>query len=255
MTSATAETSRSNFDDDAYGFPGFGMAVAEDNDSNDNSSGTVHLPEDRSGPHTIRPAFASGLGNFEVNPFPKRNRQQSSDSTFSSGPFGSLSSGPVFSIPAGSDGTVGGETSNSDEWDFSRSDSPEPASNKASVTQSPSLPTLATRQEESPTAALRTRVSPYALASRMRSNTAPNFDSTLTAPPDPAPASKNVLKFSTRNTSPFSAERANNTRRPSALNIPDSASRERLDAAVRSRMHDLIGDAAMLTCVDVTGIR
>lgn len=193
----------------------FGLAVDEGPEESD----TIAIPSDHNGPGTIRPSSSNFLDEWTPNPFPKRGRQPSSDSVFNSGPFGGISSGPSLTAS---------ESASTDEWDFARSDSPEAGIPRSTVAQSPSLPSLTMRQEESPTA-LRRHISPRSLASRMRSNTAPNFDSAPTSAPSAEPSSaKNILGFAGRNPSPFAAHRPSNNRRPSALNLPESTSQHRL---------------------------
>lgn len=209
MASATSVSFGAAHQDDTSDLPGFGMSVADD--VGDDTS-PIQLPPDPNGPNTIRPGFASSFSAFNPNPFPPRIRQQSGDSTFSSGPFGGLSSGPSMSSFAGADGNSDDTVPTPEEWDFTPDDSSETGMSRPNVAQSPSLPTLATRQEESPTAS-RSRAAPHSLMSRTRSNTAPNFDSAN----EPG---ANILKFSGRNQSPFSGQRSNVAQRPNALTIP-----------------------------------
>lgn len=213
--------------------------------------------------------FSGGMGwaSGVANPFSKaaRARQPSNDSMYgmssSSGPFGGLSSASNLgnlpsSPPSSRDGRAG--ALQYDDLDTLRSQSPESFAprERNNVTQSPSLPTLsgsngrrrtdsggAGDENSQGTAGMggRTLVSPRngqssgfaGAASRLRSNTAPNYQQAESQvhPPLPAGASgaekKNVLNFGS---SPFEAGRAgagavssaNQQRKPTALNIQEA---------------------------------
>lgn len=225
-TSVSGGFGQSQTDSESYSR--FGMDIQ---DEPEDASDTVEIPTDYNTPATIRPGFSSGFTDFNPNSFPKRGRQPSSDSTFSSSPFGGLSSGPSVAASFNTNLESPAETEDAEEWDFSRTGTPDGSSaSRVQVAQSPSLPTLAMRQEESPTA-LRNHISPRSLASRLRSNTAPNFDSNMAlGGSSNDSAGKNVLNFGSRNASPFTNHRPANARRPSALNLQESAQQIRTPA-------------------------
>lgn len=225
MSSATSSTGGfGQLDTDGKTYSRFGTTMQDEPEEADNR---MDINSDYNSSGTLRPGFSSGIDDFNPNPFPKRGRQFSGDSTYTSGPFGGISSGPSFTGSSSTHFAPPAESAEAEKWDFPQSGSPESSASRMQVAQSPSLPTLTTRQEESPTA-LRSRNSPRALASRLRSNTAPNFDSTLAVGAQNDSSGKNVLNFGSRNASPFAIQRSNNIRRPSALNLPDSNSQNQI---------------------------
>lgn len=212
----------------------------------DLSSSTIGIPSDPASPTTIRPNFASGANlpskfsnifnpnPFNPNPFPsRRNRQASNDSavTFGSGS-GSGSSG--FGPPSWANPSLSSLTTlqSSPPSSISISDGPRSASPdtdgtaRVGVSTSPSLPTMPVhgdRRRDDPDASPRRGpLSPLSIANRLRSNTAPNFDSNGPPTPTAPPGSKGVLQFSSNKPSPFQAARAAMQQRPSALNIPSA---------------------------------
>lgn len=217
MASATSVGSVDKDEDDgSNSFTPFGSSLHDMEDE----AAAVQLPPLSGSPKTVRPGFASGMSAFNPNPFPRRSRRLSAESLISGGPFGGISAEPIPS-PFVTDADEVPESPASDEWDFSRSDSPETVPTvRSSVSQSPSLPVLSAVQDAA--AALQGSMSPRSMASRMRSNTAPNFDIQGSTSPSNETFEKNVLQFSGRNASPFGANRAANPRRPTALNIPES---------------------------------
>lgn len=223
-TSVSGGFGQSDSDGDIYSR--FGMAI---HDEPEEESGQIQVPTDYPGSGTIRPGFSSGVNDFDPNPFPKRGRQFSSDSNSSFSPFGGFSSGPSFNSSAPGGFQAPSEVAESDEWDFPAAGTSESATAHGRVAQSPSLPTLATRHDESPTA-VRSHASPRSLASRLRSNTAPNFDSSLGASPPTEAPGKNVLNFAGRHASPFANQRPHNGRRPTALHLVENGSQARLGA-------------------------
>lgn len=213
-------------------------------DGPDLASPMFSMPAEPASPTTIRPNVASGANfaskfanifnpnPFNPNPFPgRRNRQASNDSsvTFASGS-GSGSSGsfgpPSWATPSSSLSTLQSSPPSSiSVSDGPRSDSPERnATARGNVTTSPSLPTMPAhrnprRDEQQETSPRRGPLSPSSIASRLRSNTAPNFNGP--PPPPGIQPPKNVLQFSNK-ASPFQATRAATQSRPSALNIPSA---------------------------------
>ena len=209
-----------------------GLEADLTDDSADNA-GFISIPSGSISPSTARPSWEDSItptsnifnpnpfnvNAFNPNPFPKqRNRQASNDSAY--GPFGGASfssdgSGSLDKLPLSPSSSLGSDR-------LPRAESPESfIARRSSVTNSPSLPTLPRLNSDADNSLDTSHhVGSVPLASRIRSNTAPNFDS-ASSPIPPIPSDiqeKNVLNFQKSN--PFAAARAAMQRRPSALNIP-----------------------------------
>ena len=203
---------------------------SEDEDASKDNTGMISIPSELTSLTTVRPSWTNGnspslntssplplnFSMFNPIPFPRqRVRQASDDSAY--GPFGgasfsSGSSGPLDRVPLSPSSSSGSDS-------VTRAVSPESfLTSRSDVATSPSLPTLPRSTEEITT---EFESSSPSSASRVRSNTAPNLDSSL-SPLPPTPSSgqaKNVLSFQKSN--PFAVARAAMQWRPSALNIPE----------------------------------
>lgn len=221
--------------------------------ANSMSAGTISMPEDLSSPVTMRPGFSGGFGAFSnassspehfPNPFPKRRaRQESNDSMFGgAGPAGPIqmsglhqssdsSSSASSSAGTAFDSQYAAESPPTSEL-VARTDSPQSyVQMRHGVSQSPSLPAMqkldygrdrSSSEDDPHYPTTRQMDARQPGASRLRSNTAPNFESSSPQmPPPPSAPGKNVLNFASKN-SPFAIARQAIQRKPSALNIAEA---------------------------------